>query len=192
MILYQSCLDLSNHLYILPDQRQDAGTQRPRCLPLGLVERPGVERIDQCQHQAGVGRALPHPPLDLGHRQVVMAGDGRLIQPGVHQRRLQPLVAQHLLDGQERCTGVQKQRRLCHPRHHLHPSEDSGQAYDPLNRLISATYSTPSTGSGQAAGEQFEYAYDEVGNRTVMTDATGVTTYILRKTQDRPTTPPIA
>jgi PKD repeat protein len=48
--------------------------------------------------------------------------------------------------------------------------------YDPLNRLTEADYSTPSTGSGQA-GEQFEYAYDEMGNRTVMTDVTGVTTY---------------
>jgi len=97
VILYQACLDLSNHLYILLDQGQDTGTQRLRCLPLGLVERPGVERIDQRQHQAGVGRgvssALPHPPLDLGHRQVVMAGDGRLIQPGVHQRGLQSFVA---------------------------------------------------------------------------------------------------
>jgi hypothetical protein len=42
---------------------------------------------------AGVNRALPHPPLDLGHRQVVMAGDGGLIQPGVYQRGLQSLVA---------------------------------------------------------------------------------------------------
>jgi YD repeat-containing protein len=40
--------------------------------------------------------------------------------------------------------------------------------YDPLNRLTGADYST---------GEQFGYTYDEVGNRTVMTDATGVTTY---------------
>jgi YD repeat-containing protein len=37
----------------------------------------------------------------------------------------------------------------------------------PLNRLTSAAYST---------GERFEYAYDAVGNRTVMTDTTGVTT----------------
>lgn len=53
---------------------------------------------------------------------------------------------------------------------------------DSLDCLISATYSTPSTGSGQA-GEQFGYGYDEVGNRTVMTTtqdvvgASGVTTY---------------
>jgi hypothetical protein len=97
MALYQSCPDLSNHLYILPSQGQDAGTQRSRCLPLGFVQRPGMERIDQRQHQTGVGRGvsfvLSHPPLDLGHRQVVMAGDGGLIQPGVYQRGLQSLVA---------------------------------------------------------------------------------------------------
>jgi RHS repeat-associated protein len=40
--------------------------------------------------------------------------------------------------------------------------------YDPLNRLTGADYST---------GESFAYQYDPVGNRTVMTDATGVTTY---------------
>jgi RHS repeat-associated protein len=45
--------------------------------------------------------------------------------------------------------------------------------YDPLNRLISATYST---------GEQFGYGYDEVGNRTTYTATaplagTTVTTY---------------
>jgi len=61
-------------------------------------------------------------------------------------------------------------------RHHLHPSENSGQAYDPLNRLISTTYSTPSTGSGQA-GESFGYQYDAVGNRTAMTTTEGTTTY---------------
>jgi RHS repeat-associated protein len=52
-------------------------------------------------------------------------------------------------------------------------------AYDPLNRLIGANYSTPSTGSGQA-GESFEYAYDAVGNRTAYTatiESTSVTTY---------------
>ena len=38
----------------------------------------------------------------------------------------------------------------------------------PLNRLTKADYST---------GESFAYQYDAVGNRTVMTDATGVTTY---------------
>jgi len=41
-------------------------------------------------------------------------------------------------------------------------------AYDPLNRLTGADYST---------GESFEYAYDEVGNRTAMTDTTGAHTY---------------
>jgi len=40
--------------------------------------------------------------------------------------------------------------------------------YDSLNRLTGADYST---------GEQFEYAYDEVGNRTAMTDTAGVHTY---------------
>jgi len=40
--------------------------------------------------------------------------------------------------------------------------------YDPLNRLTGADYST---------GESFEYQYDAVGNRTAMTDTTGVTTY---------------
>ncbi len=45
--------------------------------------------------------------------------------------------------------------------------------YDPLDRLVSADYST---------GESFEYAYDAVGNRTVMSettalDETTVTTY---------------
>jgi RHS repeat-associated protein len=42
------------------------------------------------------------------------------------------------------------------------------RVYDPLNRLISATYST---------GEVFEYAYDAVGNRTAMTTTEGSTTY---------------
>ena len=40
--------------------------------------------------------------------------------------------------------------------------------YDPLNRLISATYST---------SEVFEYAYDAVGNRTAMTTTEGTTAY---------------
>ena len=43
--------------------------------------------------------------------------------------------------------------------------------YDPLGRLVEADYST---------GERYEYAYDAVGNRTVMTTtlgATSVTTY---------------
>ncbi|MEA3395908.1 MAG: hypothetical protein U9R05_00405 [Chloroflexota bacterium] len=40
--------------------------------------------------------------------------------------------------------------------------------YDPLGRLVEADYST---------GAAFEYAYDAVGNRTVMTDTTGTTTY---------------
>jgi YD repeat-containing protein len=45
--------------------------------------------------------------------------------------------------------------------------------YDPLGRLVEADYST---------GEHFEYAYDAVGNRTVMIettslDETTVTTY---------------
>ena len=56
MTLYQSYPALSNHVHILFDQRQDAGPQRLRCLPLGLVQRSGVERIDQRQHQARVGR----------------------------------------------------------------------------------------------------------------------------------------
>ena len=38
----------------------------------------------------------------------------------------------------------------------------------PLNCFPSATYST---------GEQFEYAYDAVGNRTAMTTTEGTTTY---------------
>ena len=45
--------------------------------------------------------------------------------------------------------------------------------YDPLNRLVEADYST---------GEQFEYGYDEVGNRVALTSTTPlsgtvVTTY---------------
>jgi YD repeat-containing protein len=43
--------------------------------------------------------------------------------------------------------------------------------YDPLGRLTDADYST---------GESFEYAYDEVGNRTAYTvtlESTTVTTY---------------
>ncbi len=40
--------------------------------------------------------------------------------------------------------------------------------YDPLYRLTSASYSS---------GEVYTYTYDEVGNRTAMTDATGVHTY---------------
>ena len=40
--------------------------------------------------------------------------------------------------------------------------------YDPLYRLTSAAYSS---------GEVYTYTYDEVGNRTAMTDATGVHTY---------------
>jgi len=40
--------------------------------------------------------------------------------------------------------------------------------YDPLNRLTAADYST---------GESYEYAYDAVGNRTAMTDTSGVHTY---------------
>jgi hypothetical protein len=56
MTLYQPCLDWSNYVHVLRDQRQDAGPQRPRRLPPGLVERPGVERIDQRQYQAGIGR----------------------------------------------------------------------------------------------------------------------------------------
>jgi len=39
--------------------------------------------------------------------------------------------------------------------------------YDPLGRLITATYST---------GESFEYRYDAVGNRTAMTTTLGATT----------------
>jgi hypothetical protein len=84
----QPCLDLSHHIHILLDQRQDTSTQRLRCLPLGLVQRPGMERIDQCQHlpqiRRAVGLALPHPPFDLGHRQVVVAGNGGLMQSRVH------------------------------------------------------------------------------------------------------------
>jgi YD repeat-containing protein len=41
--------------------------------------------------------------------------------------------------------------------------------YDRLNRLTAADYST---------GEAFVYAYDAVGNRTSMTDASGTHTYI--------------
>ena len=40
--------------------------------------------------------------------------------------------------------------------------------YDPLNRLVAAAYST---------GEQFAYGYDEVGNRTVLTDTKGIHVY---------------
>ena len=40
--------------------------------------------------------------------------------------------------------------------------------YDPLYRLASASYSS---------GQVYTYTYDEVGNRTAMTDATGVRTY---------------
>ncbi len=40
--------------------------------------------------------------------------------------------------------------------------------YDPLSRLTGANYST---------GEDYAYQYDAVGNRTIMTDTTGVTTY---------------
>ncbi|MDY7077500.1 MAG: RHS repeat domain-containing protein [Chloroflexota bacterium] len=58
-----------------------------------------------------------------------------------------------------------------HPRHHLHPSANSGQAYDPLGRLTAADYSS---------GESFEYAYDAVGNCLALTEtitSTVVTTY---------------
>ena len=79
MALYQPSLSLSDRVHILLNPRQDTGTQRSRSLPLGLVERPGVERIDQREHQTRGGRcfsfALPYPPLNLRHRQVVVTGD---------------------------------------------------------------------------------------------------------------------
>jgi RHS repeat-associated protein/uncharacterized repeat protein (TIGR01451 family) len=39
--------------------------------------------------------------------------------------------------------------------------------YDPLYRLTSATYSSPSAGSGQS-GQVYTYTYDQVGNRLTM------------------------
>jgi len=48
--------------------------------------------------------------------------------------------------------------------------------YDPLNRLTGADYRSTELTAGPT-GESFAYQYDAVGNRTVMTDATGVTTY---------------
>ncbi len=58
-----------------------------------------------------------------------------------------------------------------HAHHHVHPSADPGQAYDGLYRLVEADYSS---------GENFQYRYDAVGNRTAYTatiTSTTVTTY---------------